>query len=151
MSVVDKVMRYGIMRAAGGRSRQPHDSHINAPREARSHPTGRFPMRHKALATMLILAALCAGPGCVYRLAIQQGNIAEPEDVEQVQIGMTPSQVRFLLGTPLVDDPFSSDRWDYIYYVRVGREEPQKRHFLTVYFEDGKVSRLVTRDEPPTE
>lgn len=106
-------------------------------------------MHRNALPILLLLATLCATSGCVYRLAIQQGNIAESEDVEQVKVGMTPSQVRFLLGTPLVDDPFSTDRWDYVFYRRIGREAPETRRFLTVYFEDGKVSRLEKRDAPP--
>lgn len=101
------------------------------------------------LAAIAILFGLQTG--CVYRLAIQQGNIAEVEDVEQVKIGMTPSQVRFLLGSPMVDDPFNVNRWDYIYYARVGRDDPTTRQFLTVYFEDGKVSRLDRRDPPPKE
>ncbi len=108
-------------------------------------------MHRKALAILFLIAALGASPGCVYRLAVQQGNIAEVGDVEQVEVGMTPSQVRFLLGTPLVDDPFSDDRWDYVFYQRVGRKAPQTRHFLTVYFEDGKVARLEKRDKAPTD
>lgn len=96
----------------------------------------------------IIVLALSAG-GCVYRLAIQQGNIADSADVEQVTAGMTPSQVRFLLGSPLVDDPFNNDRWDYVYYVRIGRQEPETRQFLTVYFEDGKVACLERRDDAP--
>ncbi|MEM7610146.1 MAG: outer membrane protein assembly factor BamE [Pseudomonadota bacterium] len=104
-------------------------------------------------AILLLLAALCivALQGCVYRLAIQQGNIAESADVDQVKIGMTPSQVRFLLGSPLVDDPFNDDRWDYIYHTRIGRNEPTTQLFLTVYFEDGKVARLEKRDDAPLE
>ncbi|MEL7298045.1 MAG: outer membrane protein assembly factor BamE [Pseudomonadota bacterium] len=98
-----------------------------------------------ALLTTLLLS------GCVYRLAIQQGNIAELEDVEQVKVGMTPSQVRFLLGTPLVDDPFNDNRWDYVFQSRVGRNKPVTRQFMTVYFEDGKVSRIETPDLPPKE
>lgn len=108
-------------------------------------------MRPTAIATMLLLLVSGAMSGCVYRLTVQQGNIAEEADIEQVEVGMTPSQVRFLLGTPLVDDPFSDDRWDYVYMLRVGRDEAMTRHFLTVYFEDGKVSRLETRDEAPTQ
>lgn len=89
--------------------------------------------------------------GCVYRLAIQQGNISELEDVDRVEVGMTPSQVKFLLGTPLIDDPFSSDRWDYVFFSRVGRNAPSTRQFLTVYFEDGKVARIIKQDPPPLE
>ncbi len=98
-----------------------------------------------------IVLALAMCSGCVYRLALQQGNIAELEDVDRVEVGMTPSQVRFLLGSPLVDDPFSDDRWDYVFMSRVGRKDPQTRKFLTVYFEDGKVSRIIRDDPPPLE
>lgn len=98
---------------------------------------------------LLLIAFAIASSACVYRLAIQQGNIANAEDVDQVTVGMTPSQVRFLLGTPLVDDPFNNDRWDYIYYVRIGRQEPTTQRFLTVYFEDEKVARIERRDDAP--
>ncbi|MFK8053335.1 MAG: outer membrane protein assembly factor BamE [Woeseiaceae bacterium] len=103
------------------------------------------------LTILVIFSAMCLQTGCVYRLAIQQGNIAELSDVEQVKVGMTPSQVRFLLGTPLVDDPFNDDRWDYVYQATIGHNEPQTRNFMTVYFEDGKVSRLERKDLPPKE
>ncbi len=104
-------------------------------------------IRILSLVSIIVLAL--SASGCVYRLAIQQGNIADSADVEQVTAGMTPSQVRFLLGSPLVDDPFNNDRWDYVYYVRIGRQEPETRQFLTVYFEDGKVARLERRDDAP--
>ncbi|MEM9172415.1 MAG: outer membrane protein assembly factor BamE [Pseudomonadota bacterium] len=102
----------------------------------------------RALLVALLVAG-AAGSGCVYRLNIQQGNIAEAGDVDQVKVGMTPSQVRFLLGSPMVDDPFHTDRWDYVYYQRIGRRSPTTQAFLTVYFEDGVVSRLEQRDEAP--
>ncbi|MEL7451324.1 MAG: outer membrane protein assembly factor BamE, partial [Pseudomonadota bacterium] len=150
--VVDKLMHYGIMRAAmRRRCRKAGRSDLSLSGTDILAPPGVSQMRRSALASLFLAVALTATPGCVYRLAIQQGNIAEREDVEQVKVGMTPSQVRFLLGTPLVDDPFSEDRWDYIYYVRIGRNQPTTRHFLTVYFEDGKVARLETKDAPPTE
>ena len=60
--------------------------------------------------------------GCVYRANISQGNLIKQEDLDQVEVGMTRNQVRFLLGTPLVDDPFHQQRWDYVYYVRIGRQ-----------------------------
>lgn len=91
-------------------------------------------------AGLLTAALLCAG--CVYRLNIQQGNLVDEEAIEQVEIGMTRSQVRFLLGTPMVDDPFHEGRWDYVYYFRRGRDKPELRHWLTVWFEDDTVSRI---------
>ena len=83
-----------------------------------------------------------ASSGCVYRVPIQQGNFLEPKDIEQVNVGMSRTQVRYVLGTPMVIDPFTADRWDYVYYLKRGRmREPQRRHFI-VYFENGNVSRI---------
>ncbi len=77
-----------------------------------------------------------------YRINIQQGNFLEEEDVDQVQAGMTRSQVRFLLGTPMVEDLFNNDRWDYFYYLKIGRtQEVYTRHF-TVYFEGDQAVRV---------
>ena len=61
--------------------------------------------------TCLLAVAL---QGCVYRVDIQQGNLLDVEQVDQVEVGMTRSQVRFLLGTPMVIDSFDADRWDYV-------------------------------------
>jgi outer membrane protein assembly factor BamE len=80
--------------------------------------------------------------GCVYRMNIQQGNFLEPRAVAQLQVGMTRSQVRYLLGTPMVPDAFDKDRWDYLYYLKKGRlKAPEQRH-LIVYFQDDKVSKF---------
>jgi outer membrane protein assembly factor BamE len=92
--------------------------------------------------------------GCVYRMNIQQGNFLEPRAVSQLQVGMTRSQVRYLLGTPMVPDAFDKDRWDYLYYLKKGRlHAPDQRH-LIVYFQDEKVSRFdnsAVGDMPPVE
>jgi outer membrane protein assembly factor BamE len=80
--------------------------------------------------------------GCVYRMNITQGNFLEAKTVDQVAVGMTRSQVRFLLGTPMVADTFHPDRWDYLYYLRDGKtRKVQQRHFI-VWFEDEKVTKI---------
>lgn len=94
---------------------------------------------------LIILSAVIltlSASGCVYRASISQGNLLKDEDIEQVQVGMTPSQVRFLLGTPLIDDPFHRDRWDYVYYLRIGRKPATFKRWLTIEFEDGVVSEI---------
>jgi len=98
---------------------------------------------------LLLLAAVVAMPitGCVYRIDVQQGNLLEDPDIEAVKIGMTRSQVRFLLGTPAVADSFHEDRWDYIYYLRKGRRRAVDRAWLIVFF-DGDRVREVQRDVP---
>jgi outer membrane protein assembly factor BamE len=87
-------------------------------------------------------AALLLG-GCVYRVDIQQGNLVEPENLEKVDVGMTRSQVEFLLGTPMVADSFHQDRWDYpYYYLTRGRERQVEKSWFVVYFKDDHVVRI---------
>ena len=95
-----------------------------------------------ALSLILVLGVLLGSAGCVYRPNIQQGNLLKTEDVDQVTAGMTRSQVRYLLGTPMLADPFDPQRWDYIYTLQRGRDKnPDRAHFI-VRFEGDKVSRV---------
>jgi outer membrane protein assembly factor BamE len=89
------------------------------------------------------LAALASG--CVYRINIQQGNFLDQAAVDQVKPGMTRSQVRYLLGTPMVADSFNKERWDYIYYLKKGRTGHVDSRRVTVYFDGDKVARWTSR------
>lgn len=82
--------------------------------------------------------------GCIYKIDIQQGNLLEQEAVEQVEVGMSRSAVRFLLGTPTVSDPFHQNRWDYPYYFKPGRsrESEAERRWIIVHFDGDEVSRI---------
>ena len=76
-----------------------------------------------------------------YRIEIQQGNFISQEMVAQLKPGMSKEQVRLALGTPLLNDIFHADRWDYVYWrERPGAKREQRK--LTVFFEDGKLTRL---------
>ena len=92
----------------------------------------------------LLLASVLSllGSACVYRINIQQGNFLDQAAVEQVKPGMTRSQVRYLLGTPMVADSFNKERWDYIYYLRKGRTRHVDSRRVTVYFDGEKVAKL---------
>jgi outer membrane protein assembly factor BamE len=87
------------------------------------------------------LAALAVS-ACVYRMDIQQGNLLDAEQVEQLEVGMTRSQVRFLLGTPMVIDSFDPNRWDYVYSLRRGHSRKVTKRHLVVWFEGDKVARV---------
>lgn len=102
------------------------------------------------LRSLLLAAALLAGSSaCVYRVPIQQGNFLETKDVDQVTVGMTQAQVKYVLGTPMVVDPFTKDRWDYVYYLQKSRmQSAEQRHFV-VYFENGAVSRIERPQQNP--
>lgn len=94
-----------------------------------------------------ILLCLAATSACVFRIDVQQGNLLEDNDIDAVQIGMTRSQVRFVLGTPVIEDPFHRERWDYIYYFRKGRSRIVDRRWLIVHFEGDRV-REIQKDVP---
>jgi len=96
---------------------------------------------------LLLLISLVFSSGCIYRANISQGNLIKQEDLDQVEIGMTHNQVRFLLGTPMINDPFHVDRWDYVYYLRIGREDAGFKRWVTVLFEEGEVIEIRKEQE----
>ena len=71
-----------------------------------------------------------------------QGNFIEDKYLDQVEIGMTRNQVRFLLGTPMIDDPFHENRWDYVYYLTVGRDKAFIKKWVSILFVNNKVSNI---------
>ncbi len=97
----------------------------------------------KLLIYMVFFATLISGCS-VHKLEIQQGNIITAEMLENIEPGMTADQVRFVLGTPQLVDPFRSNRWDYIYSLSQGGVISEQRH-LVLIFEDGVLSTIEQR------
>lgn len=98
-------------------------------------------MRMFRISLCVTLVCLAVG-GCIYRMPVQQGNFLEDKEINQITVGMTRTQVRYLLGTPMVADPFENKRWDYVYTLKQGViNRAERRHFV-VFFEDDKVARL---------
>ncbi len=111
-------------------------------------PIDRISTFRLTIAILLSLAAASMLPGCVYRPDVQQGNLLQTSDVDQVKAGMTRSQVRYILGTPMVSNPFDQQRWDYIYTFRRGRDRDVLRAHFIVRFEGDKVSSVEKPDLP---
>lgn len=101
----------------------------------------------KTLLLLLVCLSVAVSSGCVYRASISQGNLIKQEDLDQAEVGMTRNQIRFLLGTPMVDDPFHKDRWDYVYYLKVGREDATFKRWVSVIFENDRVSEILKDQE----
>jgi outer membrane protein assembly factor BamE len=101
----------------------------------------------KFLITILLMTTLPLAAGCVYQASLSQGNLLKQSDLDQVQVGMTRSQVRFLLGTPMIDDPFHEERWDYVYYLKVGREKATFKRWVSIYFDGDTVREIVDDQE----
>jgi outer membrane protein assembly factor BamE len=94
---------------------------------------------------LLISAVLCASlvSACtVHKLDIQQGNVVTPEMVEKLKPGMTTKQVKFVMGSPQLTDPFHRDRWDYLYTLSNNGKTAERKH-LILYFEGDLLSRIV--------
>ncbi|WP_323774950.1 outer membrane protein assembly factor BamE [Alcanivorax sp.] len=95
----------------------------------------------------LILISLLATAGCstlrfpgVYRIDIPQGNFVTEDMLSELQPGMSPEQVRYVLGAPTLVDPFTPDLWIYPMTYRPGKGENVSQS-ITVYFENGTYSR----------
>jgi len=104
--------------------------------------------RTLGLATTLILAG-CSSPGWLssppnwltpYRVDVAQGNFISESMAAQLQKGMGPEQVRAVLGTPLLIDPFRKDRWDYVFEIRRGDGQTERRRF-SAFFENDQLVR----------
>jgi outer membrane protein assembly factor BamE len=98
------------------------------------------------LACAALLAA--ASAGCtVYRPEVRQGNFLEEAKLAQVQPGMTREQVEFLLGPPMLVDPFHRDRWDYVFTLssELTNHQVISKHFV-VLFDGDRVRETKTLD-----
>jgi outer membrane protein assembly factor BamE len=87
---------------------------------------------------LLLLALPLAGCVSPYRADVQQGNALSAEALAKLEPNMTKRQVRALLGTPLVTDPFRQDRWDYVFTQRNGHG-PTERQRLTLQFRNDQL------------
>ncbi|HAF75878.1 MAG TPA: hypothetical protein DCG42_01025 [Maribacter sp.] len=74
----------------------------------------------------------------LFQVVINQGNIVDDEMLEKLEVGMTESQVKYILGTPLISDTFFPNRWDYYTSVSQG-EMVLAETKVILYFEDGKL------------
>lgn len=91
-------------------------------------------------AIALFLSACAEFPG-VYKVDIEQGNIVTQEMVDQLAIGQTKAQVQFILGSPMLESTFTSDRWDYAYRVKHDNKMA-KTSDLVVWFKNDQLAKF---------
>ena len=94
---------------------------------------------------ILILLTGCSVPR-IYEVIISQGNLIDEEMMTKLEVGMTESQVKYVLGSPLITDTFTPDRWDYYTSVTQG-DRKYSESKLTLYFEDKKLTNW-NKEEP---
>lgn len=103
------------------------------------------------LTRTIVILVLLAAAGCSnvpmlptlkpYRIDVQQGNYISQDMLVKLKPGMSRSQVRFALGTPLVVDPFRNDRWDYFYMLHKAGALSERR-VVTVIFKGDELLRI---------
>ncbi len=101
----------------------------------------------------VLLLSACAMPNFriprVHRITIQQGNLVTQDMIDKLKPGMSRKQVAFVLGEPVVKNPFDQSRWDYVYTVFIQPNFNSEKR-LSVFFVDDHLS-YFTGDYKPTE
>lgn len=115
-------------------------------------------MRHRKAHLLVGLAVALLLSACSfnfpYKIDVQQGNHITNQMAENVKEGMTKDQVLFNLGTPLLQDIFHKNRWDFIFRFTPGARNSDARqsHSLTIFFnEEGLVSKVLVWEALPDE
>ena len=99
------------------------------------------------LVTLLVTVS-CSMPK-LFQVVINQGNLIDKEMLSKLEVGMTESQVKYILGTPLISDTFTPERWDY--YTSISQGSNVFREIkVTLYFDDGELVKWEG-DLPPEE
>lgn len=115
--------------------------------------------RSRLTACVLLSLGLALLGGCAgrelpnwlspYRPEVSQGNVVTSEQASRLVVGMTREQVRTLLGTPMLVDPFRDQRWDYVFDLRRVDGSRERRRFF-VEFEAGRLARWSGDQLPQT-
>lgn len=100
----------------------------------------------KIIICLILCTALAA---CAYKPDIQQGNMVTQDKLAQLKIGMDKRQVLFIMGSPMLTDPFHQNRWDYYYSLTPGRKDTV-RHGATLYFDGERLGRIETHGDIPS-
>ena len=95
-----------------------------------------------------LFAALLTFGCTAHKPDIQQGNVVTQEKLDALKLGMDRKQVRFIMGTPLLEDPFHAERWDYFYSMQIAGKEVE-RYGATLYFDGDRLARIEKNGEIP--
>ena len=108
---------------------------------------------HVTLIAVALLLASCSGVSRLpsftpHKMEINQGNLVSPEMRGKLKLGMSRTQVRALLGTPLIADVFHANRWDYAYRLEQNSKLVDQQR-MTLYFDGETLARIDDSHMPP--
>ena len=87
------------------------------------------------------------GCGILYKPDIQQGNEITAQMLSELQPGMTRREVVRILGTPLINDPFNKDRWDFYYSLKDGETGQVEQYLTSLTFTNDRLDRIYSTVE----
>ncbi|WP_290578896.1 outer membrane protein assembly factor BamE [Ketobacter sp.] len=106
--------------------------------------------RRSKPAALLIIVVAVAMTGCsslrfpgVFRIDVGQGNLITKEMLDKLRVGMTPRQVEYVMGSPMIADTFHPNRWDYMYSLETGKGILVQNQ-LTLFFENERLAKIDT-------
>ena len=106
-----------------------------------------------------MIASLCLLSGCgisnikipkLYKVAIQQGNVITQDMVNKLKPGMTRRQVAFVMGEPVIQDPFDDTKWVYLYSIDVPGVFSQESR-LILFFDENDLLTVISGDYAPSD
>ena len=106
-----------------------------------------------------MIASLCMLSGCgisnikipkLYKVAIQQGNVITQDMVDKLKPGMTRRQVAFVMGEPVIQDPFDDTKWVYLYSIDVPGVFSQESR-LILFFDENDLLTVISGDYAPSD
>ena len=106
------------------------------------HQNNRITPKIVSLVLLLGLSVLLTSCIRPYQPDIQQGNILNNSKIKELRYGMNKQEVLFILGTPMVIDPFNESRWDYYYSKRNNRKQETTTRLVTAIFSGDKLVEL---------
>jgi outer membrane protein assembly factor BamE len=79
-----------------------------------------------------------------YKVPVTQGNLVTKEQLSQLQIGMSESQVTYLLGNPMLRDTFKPNEWHYLYTTLYATPDTKQSDAddLVLIFSDGVLTQI---------
>ena len=89
---------------------------------------------------LLILLISACSSFSFYKVPVTQGNIFEDKDIEKLQVGQSMDQVKFILGSPMIRDPFHSNRWDYLNLITIGDEKIIEKKLVVIFDNENLLS-----------
>jgi len=121
---------------------------IYQPTDIRYHPPTRLwrdtMQRSFFVTAVFVLPIVFVLNGCFrpYKIDIQQGNFVTAQQLKQLKSGMTKREVRYVLGTPMIADPFHENRWDYYYYLRSNKSKTPEHRRITIVFNNDALQEI---------